>query len=224
MSAQTLNEILAALGRQFGHLDNQVEKWAALGEELAAYDSQIEEALQANFGADSTPTQIFVDAAARRTGLAADLTDRPLSAEDRVLATGYLYLRFFIYLNGFLQACVESLEKVRLNAGLDAAELVEKSYYKPYFFDRVTITTDEIITMLEADLSRLQELPQDKKGVVGAFRVRKGVVSTMVESYCPLHPWHYPFVARLDGIPTSANPAVIGEVETHLSELLSALN
>lgn len=223
MAAQSFDDILAALGRQFGQLDNAVEKWAALGADLAEYDAAIREALLAQFGAGSAPEQIFTQAAAKRDALAAALPAKALADEGQPMAAGYLHLRCFVYLNGFLQACAESVEKVRLNAGLDAAELVEKSYYRPYFFERVTISTDEVVAMLEADLARLREMPQDKKGVVGALRIRKGIVSTMVESYCPAHPWYYPLAARLDAIPTSADPAVIGQIEAQLAEILAGI-
>ncbi|HKJ28528.1 MAG TPA: hypothetical protein VJ965_12870, partial [Anaerolineales bacterium] len=107
--------------------------------------------------------------------------------------------------------------------GLDAAQLVANSYYKPYFFERVTVTAADLVGIVQADLARLADAPQDKKGVVLAFRIRKGVVSTMTESYCPIRPWHYPPVTRLGAVKTSADPAVIGDIRSHLETILTIL-
>jgi len=223
VSAQDFRDIIQALGQQFGQYDNQVERWAAHTEALTGRFPGIQGALAASFGAGSTPAQIFTKATERHQHLAAALGQQALPPGDQITAAGYLNLRFYIYLNGFLQACAESLEKVAYNAGLNPSELVEKSYYKPYFFDRVTVSTEEVKAILQADREQLGRLPLDKKGIVQAVRIRKGVVSTLTESYCPAHPWLYPQVARLNALKNSTAPSSIGEIERQLEMILIKL-
>lgn len=223
MTAQKFRDLIEALGQQFGQNDNQVGKWAGYAGALGEFTSQIEEGLAADFETGSAPMRIFSQGAGMHQRLAAEIEERSLPDGEREIAAGYLNLRYYIYLNGFLQACAESLEKVEYNAGLNQSALVEKSDYKPFFFDRVTVTTEEIIAMLEDDLARLRNAPQDKKGVVQAVRIRKGVVSTLTESYCPAHPWHYPPVAQLDAVKASTNPAVIGEIAGRIEAILLRL-
>lgn len=223
MGAVEFRKIIDDLGQQFGHLDNRVEKWAANSASLNGYNHQIKQVIADSFEAGSTPAHIFSQAVDMHQSLLEEIPARHLPADEKNIAAGYLNLRFYIYLNGFLQACAESLERAEYNPSLDPAELVKSSYYKPYFFERVTVTTSEAVAMLKDDLERLQTAPRDKKGVVQAIRIRKGVVSTLTESYCPAHPWHYPPVARMDAIKTSADPAVIEQIELILTQILQEL-
>jgi hypothetical protein len=104
------------------------------------------------------------------------------------------------------------------------ADLVEKSYYKPYFFDRVAYTKEEIITLLDEDIHQLENAAPDQKGVLLALRIRKGTALTMTENYCPLHPRLYPLVAELEQVPVSKDPATIAIILEKLSELRKAIS
>jgi hypothetical protein len=213
-----MQPIIDTLGEVFGRLDNQVEKWVGLDAKLIPLIPEIEKALAEHFPVDSLPLKSFSDAARTYQHL---LDSIP---EEETTANGYLNLRFYIMLNGFMAACKESLEKVGYNDSLDPVKLVEKSYYKPYFFDRVTYTKEEIIALLEEDIQRLEKTTQNQKGVLLALRIRKGMVLTLTESYCPLHPRLYPLVADLDQIAVSKDPAVIPEVLDRLIEIRSVVS
>jgi len=209
--------VLDDLGAEFGPLDNAVEKWAALSTNLLAYLPSIHAALRAHFPPESAPRRIFQEGESTFQSLLANLQ----SSEET--AMGYLNLRFYIYLNGFLSACQESLEKHAYNEGLDPAELVIKSYYKPFFFQRADIPTGEILSMLARDLEQLRGAPHDRKGILLALRIRKGIVSTLVESYCPTHPSLYPWVQQLGSIKIQNSPEVIGDVMTMLENILQEI-
>ena len=209
--------VLDALGAEFGPLDNAVEKWAALSPSLLAHLPTIHAALDAHFPPESAPQRIFREGINSYQALLANLQP------DEETATGYLNLRFYIYLNGFLSACQESLEKHAYNDSLDPAALVEKSYYKPFFFQRADISSEEILSMLESDLAQLNAVPRDRRGVLLALRTRKGVVSTLTESYCPTHPGLYPLVQQLNGIQAQNSPQVIEEVITGLGAIQQVL-
>jgi hypothetical protein len=208
------SEVIAALGEEFGALDNQIEKWHGREKTMAAYFPQIEIGLKAHFAPDSEPITVFEQAAhhyqSLLTGLAGD-------------ANGYLNLRFYIMLNGFLAACRESLEKAALNESLDPAGLVVKSYYTPFFFERAALTTDEVRQMLDADLEQLAATGRDLRGVLAAERIRKGTASMLAESYCPKHPALYPLVAALDKIRARKDPSVIDEVAEAIAGIRAGL-
>jgi len=97
---------------------------------------------------------------------------------------------------------------------------MEKSYYKPFFFQRADIPTGEILSMMEDDLAQLDTAPHDQKGVLLALRTRKGIVSTLTESYCPTHPRLYPLVQQLNDIKAHNSPEMIGEVISALESIL----
>ncbi len=208
---------LDALGAEFGPLDNTVEKWATLSPNLLAHLSAIHTTLEAYFPPESAPQRIFIEGESTYQSL---LTSLQPSEET---AIGYLNLRFYIYLNGFLSACQESLEKHNYNEGLNPAEMVEKSYYRPFFFQRADIPTAEISSMLAHDLEQLRAVPHDRKGILLALRIRKGTVSTLTESYCPTHPSLYPWVQQLDGIKAQNSPEVIGKIKSALELIQQAL-
>ena len=212
-----LSEIINQLGKQFGSLDNQIEKWTDQGPAIERLLPVIRGSLEEHFHPDSYPIKIYEEATAKYLSLLGDL-----SKTDQI-ARGYLNLRFYIMLNGFLAACKESLEKAVWNDTLDPAALVEKSYYTPYFFERVTYTWEEILSLLDEDIARLENAPKDQKGVLLALRIRKGTALTLTESYCPLHPWLYPLVVALEKVPVSKDPTIIGEVSTALSKLRHSL-
>lgn len=207
--------VIDALGEEFGALDNQIEKWRGREEVMAAFFPQIGAALEAHFPPDSAPVTIFSQAATRYQSLLAGLDGD---------ANGYLNLRFYIMLNGFLAACQESLEKAALNESLDPAGLVARSYYTPFFFERAALTTAEVRQMLAADLEELAGISRDMRGVLAAERIRKGTVSMLAESYCPNHPKLYPLVAALEKIRARKDPAVIDEVAGALAEIRNSLN
>lgn len=219
MDTTYLKPQLAALGVAFGPLDNTVEKWTALAPDLLAHMAPIHAALDTYFPAGSAPQRIFQEGETTYRTLLAEIEKSGQSAEVTTSATGFLNLRFYIYLNGFLSACQESLEKVAYNDGLDPAELVEKSYYRPYFFARSVYSTDEMIAMLADDLEQLRTAPQDKKGILLAVRIRKGAISTLTESYCPTHPLLYHWVQRLESIPTQNNIAMVDVICTALENI-----
>ncbi|MEJ2759009.1 MAG: hypothetical protein P8046_11060, partial [Anaerolineales bacterium] len=160
MTENFFQPVLDALGAEFGPLDNVVEKWAALAPNLLAHLPNIYTTLEAHCPRESAPHHIFREGENTYRSLLAGLE------QSDETATGYLNLRFYIYLNGFLSACQESLEKYTYNDSLDPAALVEKSYYKPFFFQRADIPTEEILSMLESDLTQLQSVTQDQKGVL----------------------------------------------------------
>ncbi|HKJ27541.1 MAG TPA: hypothetical protein VJ965_07880, partial [Anaerolineales bacterium] len=112
MSVEIVQGLIDALGRQFGQYDNEVGQWAAHSEALAGFFPQVEAGLAASFAVNGAPLPIFARAVETYTGLLDALPAHDLSPEDLKIAAGYLNLRFYIYLNGFLQACAESLEKV----------------------------------------------------------------------------------------------------------------
>jgi hypothetical protein len=198
-----LSGVIDQLGKQFGSLDNQVEKWTNQGLAIDRFLPIITDSLANHFPSESYPVMTFKQASARYQSLRSGLTDTEKPAR------GYLNLRFYIMLNGFLAACQESLEKAAWNDSLDPTVLLEKSYYTPYFFERVTYTREEIISLIDEDIARLENSPQDQKGVLTALRIRKGTALTLTESYCPLHPRLYPLVAALEQVPVSKDPAVI---------------
>ena len=183
-----LSVVIDRLGSQFGSLDNQVEKWTDQGQALADFLPLIQDSLEEHFPSESFPIRIFDQASSRYQSLLAGLADTEQPAR------GYLNLRFYIMLNGFLAACQESLEKAGWNDNLDPSDLVEKSYYTPYFFERVTYTLEEILALLDEDIERLENASRDQKGVLLALRIRKGTALTLTESYCPLHPRLYPWL------------------------------
>ena len=127
-------------------------------------------------------------------------------------------------LNGFLAACDESLEKYKHNHSLIPADLVEKSYYTPYFFERVVYTRQEITALLDEDIQRLESTNPDQKGVLLALRIRKGTALTLTESYCPLHPRLYPLVAELEQVPVSKDPATITQILEKLTAIRKAIS
>ena len=212
-----MQPVIDALGEAFGHLDNQVEKWTGLESEILPLMPSIGEQLAGHFLEGGFPIQVFARAKKNYQNLLDSISPEETSAN------GYLNLRFYIMLNGFLAACQESLEKAAYNDSLDPAELVRKSYYAPYFFDRVAYTREEIIALLEEDIQRLEETTHNQKGVLLALRIRKGTVLTLTESYCPLHPRLYPLVTALEPITVSKDPATISTTISALKNILSAL-
>lgn len=209
-----ISGVINALGEEFGALDNQIEKWRGREQGLTAYFPQIKAGLKAHFAPDSAPITVFEQAVHRyqilQTGLDGD-------------TNGYLNLRFYIMLNGFLAACAESLEKAALNEALDPAGLVAKSYYAPFFFERAALTADEVRLMLAADLEQLAATGRDLRGVLAAERIRKGTTSMLAESYCPNHPALYPLVAVLEKIRARKDPAVIAEVTDAIEAIRNSL-
>lgn len=210
-----ISGVIAALGEEFGALDNQIEKWRGREEALAAYFLQIDAGLKAHFPPDSAPITVFEQAVQRYQSLLNGLD------ED---ANGYLNLRFYIMLNGFLAACRESLEKSALNESLDPAGLVVNSYYTPFFFERAALSTDEVGQMLAADLEQLAGASRDMRGVLAAERIRKGTASMLAESYCPNHPALYPLVAVLEKIKARKDPAVIDDITGVLNKISDSLS
>ena len=210
-----LSDTLDELGARFGALDNTVEKWIAQDNALTGFFDQIASELKTYFAPDSAPLRIFKQAVDRYQNLLAGLNDP---------SRGYLNLRFYIMLNGFLAACQESLEKAALNDALDPAVLVEKSYYKPFFFDRVTLSTEEVRQMLASDLEQLSTASRDQKGVLLANRIRKGTAAALMETFCPAHPGLYPLAAELEKIKTRNDPNTIDEVASALKNLLAELD
>jgi len=206
--------VIAALGEEFGALDNQIDKWRGREKALAAYFPQIEAELKAQFPPGSAPITIFEQAVHHYQSLLTGLDEE---------AIGYLNLRFYIMLNGFLAACAESLEKAALNESLDPASLVVKSYYNPFFFERAALIAGEVQQMLAADLEQLAGISRDMRGILTAERIRKGTVSMLAESYCPKHPALYPLVAGLEQIQARKDPAVIDEIIATLTRLNTAL-
>lgn len=219
MDTYPLQPVLDALGAEFGSLDNTAEKWAALAPNLQAHLPTVRAVLEEHFPTASAPLRIFHQGAETYQSLLAEIEQSGQPDAATATAAGYLNLRFYIYLSGFLAACRESLEKCAYNDGLDPAELVEKSYYRPYFFARAVFSTDEMIAMLEDDLAQLHAAPRDKKGILLAVRIRKGIVSTLAESYCPTHPLFYPWVQQLEGIPTQNSTAMIDVIITTLETI-----
>ena len=214
MSAQAFQSILDKLGDHYGALDNQVERWADQQYGLARLFPEIEQALQNNFPPGSAPLTIFAQGQHTYNSLMTDLSGTPAA---------YLNLRFFILLNAFLQACQESLQKAALNPALDPSALVERSYYSPYFFDRVTVSRQEMIQILQDEIAELQTAARDRSGILLALRSRKGVVSTLAESYCPTHPVLYPLVQELDAVKVSNDPGVVDAVLAKLEAILAAV-
>lgn len=212
MNAPFIKPQLDALGAAFGPLDNAVEKWASLASDLLTHLDSIHSAIDAHFPAESAPQRTFQQGVETYQSLLAAIKQSGQPGEVLATASGFLNLRFYIYLNGFLSACQESLEKYAFNDGLDPSDLVEKSYYRPYFFARAVYSTEEMIAMLEDDLAQLHAAPRDRKGILLALRIRKGAVSTLTESYCPTHPLLYPWVQRLEGVPTKNSPEMIEEI------------
>ena len=210
-------ELKDALGDTFGALDNQVGKWVSQSEPLVDFFPKITSALGECFPSKSSPIKSFDRAAETYQRLLAGLDD------NQPLSRGYLNLRFYIMLNGFLSACQESLEKHAFNHALDTAALVEKSYYKPFFFDRVNISREEIKAMLSCDLAELEKCPKDQKGILKAIRIRKGTTLILLESYCPLHPELYPVVAELESIASRKDASTIEATIASLRKIESAL-
>ena len=224
MADSFFKPVIAALGEQFGALDNAAEKWAHQQEQISGYFPKITKRLGERFPDGSAPIRIFEQGSGTYTRLLGELAAAEQPPETIDMATATLNLRFYILLNAFLAACQESLEKAALNDSLDAAALVENSYYAPFFFQRATISTKEAVTMLEKDIAKLETLPREAKGVLAATRIQKGIVATLAETYCPTHPLMYPLVQELNAIRASSTPAVIDEIASSLQALLTALS
>ncbi len=208
---------LDSLGNTFGALDNQVRKWITQTELIQSFFPKITAVLAQHFPTASYPVKTFEQAAETYQILHSKL------GNDQTQSHGYLNLRFYIMLNGFLSACDESLEKFTYNQALHPVTLVEKSYYTPYFFDRVTLSREEMLTMLSADLTQLETLSLDPKGILQAIRIRKGTTLTFMESYCPLHPELYPLVADLEAIVSRKDNATIEFTIACFRKIQSAL-
>ena len=219
MGGHEFQKIIESLADQYGRLDNQVAKWAGHQQAMIEMFPEIDQALMNNFPENCAPFKIFKQGKDTYLELLADLYGK----QDAEIPTAYLNLRFYILLNGFLQACQESLKKGALNASLDPAVLVENSYYRPYFFARVTVTREDMIQMLEEEMEKLADIPRDRRGVMAAMRIRNGVVTTLAESYCPTHPMLYPLVQDLDSVRASSDPSVIDEVKSKLDAVRSAI-
>lgn len=187
-----IHDLLSAIGTCFGRLDNAPEGWGEQTGSLQTFDPRISAALTECFGPDSEPVRTYQQSARTYHHLI-----RTLAPEDQ-LVRGHLNLRFFIMLNGFLAACREAVEKADFDPTLNAAELVRRSYYAPYFFDRVTLTSEEVLTMLEEDIRQLDTLPDTPKGRAAAGRICKGTALALIENYCPLHPEIFPLAAELE--------------------------
>jgi hypothetical protein len=223
MAGGFFKSVINTLGEEFGTLDNAAEKWAHQQEELSSYFPEIREHLEEHFPDGSTPLRIFEQGSSTYTRLLGELAAADQPPETIELAAATLNLRFYILLNAFLAACQESLEKAALNDSLDAAALVEKSYYTPFFFRRATLSTKEAAAMLEEDIAKLESLPRETKGILAATRIQKGIVATLAETYCPTHPLLYSPVQELDAIRASSTPAVIDEISSRLNDILMAL-
>lgn len=223
MSGRPFQAILSRLAEQYGKLDNQAERWAGHQQGLLNLIPEIEQALADHFPPDSAPIQIFIRGCDIYSNLLADLSKDENNSQTGPTAAAYLNLRFYIQLNGFLQACQESLDKFALNPSLDPAELVRKSYYTPYFFERSNLTRAEIVQLLEDEITQLHTAPRDRSGIMQAMRIRKGVFATLAESYCPTHPRLYPLVQELDAIKASRDPGVIDELQLKLEQILGSI-
>lgn len=223
MSGRAFKAILDTLAEQYGRMDNQVKQWAGHQHGLLNLIPGIEQALAEHFRPGSTPIQTFARGRDTYTDLLAELSELTNDSQTGRTAAAYLNLRFYIMLNGFLQACQEALDKFSLNASLDPAELVQKSYYTPYFFERSNLTRVEMIRILEDEIVQLQSVPRDRSGIMQAMRIRKGVYATLAETYCLTHPWLYPLVQELDAIKASRDPGVIDQLERTLKEVLASI-
>lgn len=223
MDGHAFRAILTTLAEQYGRLDNQVERWAGHHEGLLNLFPEIRQTLADHFAPGCAPIQIFARGSETYSGLLSELLESGNDAQDTHTAAAYLNLRFYILLNGFLQACHESLQKSALNPSLDPAELVQKSYYTPYFFERSSLSSTEITQMLKDEIEKLRAAPRDRSSIMLAMRIRKGVYATLAESFCPLHPHLYPLVQELDAIRASSDPAVMDAVQAKLEEILAAI-
>ena len=223
MSSRAFLAILSQLSEQFGRLDNQVERWIGRHQGLLDIFPEIEQALADHFAPDSAPIHIFERGRGTYAQLLSEISEDGNGSQTGQTAAAYLNLRFYILLNGFLQACQESLDKSALNPSLDPAELVRKSYYTPYFFERSSLTRGDVIQMLDDEIVRLNAVPRDHIGIMQAMRIRKGVFAALAESYCPTHPRLYPLVQELDGIKFSRDPGMINELELKLKEILASI-
>ncbi|MBN2044372.1 MAG: hypothetical protein JW757_05060 [Anaerolineales bacterium] len=212
-----MQSVIAALNEHLGQLDNQVEKWIGTDELILSLLPGTHQQLRRLFPAGSAPMTILSQAETTYRQLLVGL-----STEEH-LANGYLNLRFYIMLNAFLAACHESLEKVKHNPSLDLVALVEKSYYTPYFFDRVTYTKAEILSLLDQDIHQLENASPDQTGIMLALRIRKGTALTLAESFCPLHPRLYPLVAELEHSPISKDPVIIQATISSLRKIHIAI-
>jgi hypothetical protein len=220
MGLENFQKVLDSLAEQYGRLDNQVERWIGTQQGLVELFPQIEQALQNSFADGSAPLEIFTKGRDTYLNLLAELSGNGPAGE---IPAAFLNLRFYILLNAFLQACLESLAKSDGNPALDPAQLVEKSYYKPFFFDRSALKRTEAIQILEDEIRQLQRAARDRRGIRQALRVRNGVSVTLAETYCPCHPMLYPLVQELDAIKASTDPTLIDDLETKLKEILNAI-
>ncbi len=221
MASNQFDELIDALGKKLGALDNQVEKWVGESATLQETFAPITSALTASFGEQSAPVGIFSQAVDTYEDLSRQVAQANVPEIQRSAALGLLNLRFYIMLNAFLSAASETMQKTALNEGLDPAQTLLKSYYAPYFFERRPISTDDMIAMLEADLTQLRESPRDTKGVMSALRIRKGTFSSLAEMYCSHYPLLYYYAQQLEQIRPSKDPAVIDAIEQAIEKILT---
>jgi hypothetical protein len=183
-----------------------------------AHLPEIEQQLAESFSDDQSPVKTFRDAAQTYLEMAETIP------AGEALVQGYHHLRFYILLQAFLAACRESLDRAAVDNFDDPADLVGRSNYAPYFYDRAVLKPEDVKEMLDADITRLKAAPHDRSGIVQAMRIRKGTVLAFTETFCPLHPTLYPLVGELESVRLSKDPAVIGAMIEKLEAIHSAVS
>ena len=216
-------ELANHLGQAFGPLDSEIVKWEAQAAKLQTFFPTIEAALQHHFSIDRMPMVTFRGGVGRYTDLLAELKAAVAPPEVVAAGIGFLNLRMFLLTNSFLLAVGASLQAEAYIDQVHAIGKIEKSDFAPYFFERLTMNTTEVIVMLEADLAQLQAAPRDKKARLVAMRVRNGIYATLAEEYCPVHPLVYYPLWQLNQIKNSADEGMIDLVIQAVADLVGAI-
>ncbi|MBN2503365.1 MAG: hypothetical protein JXB38_21495 [Anaerolineales bacterium] len=215
----TIPQIRDELGAFFGALDNEIAKWTGQETRLQAFFPPIQAALTGTLGTQAEPVQTFHTGVADYTALLVSLHASGEPAEVIAVGVGFLNWRMYLLLNSFLLAVQEAAQKFSPAEVEKIEAYIRTSYYTPYFFTRLVIDTGDVLNLLAQDIQQLDAAPHDKRGLLVAMRIKKGLYATLIEEYCPTHPLIYYFVSELNSGTDNARIENIAVIRARLTNL-----
>ena len=214
-----ISQIKDELGAFFGALDNEIAKWTGQETCLQTYFSPIKTALTGALGAQAETVQVFLTGVKDYTALLESMNISNEPEEVIAAGVGFLNWRMFLLLNSFLLAIQEASQNFFPTEIEKIENHIRTGYYKPYFFTRPVLNTTDVLDLLEQDIHQLDEIPRDKRGLLAALRIKKGIYATLSEQYCPTHPLIYYFIGELNTSTNNAKTENIAVLHDHLSVL-----